>query len=122
LPLALVGLTTVDRRRLHFVVAATVMLLFTLGTVVSVAAFRLWPGMRFFRHIVLVSPLVKVLAVFVAGIGFERLIEIGQIRRRTLVRISAIAAAIVLLGGAWYAQDLSQAPAALPHYMDPDPA
>ena len=122
LPLALIGLATVDRRRLHFVVAAAVMLLFTLGTVVSVAAFRLWPGMQFFRHIVLVSPLVKVLAVFVAGIGFERLLDIEQIRRRALVRITAIAAAIVLLGGAWFAQDLAQSPAALPHYMDPDPA
>jgi hypothetical protein len=122
LPLALVGLATVDRRRLHFVVAATVMLLFTLGTVVSVAAFRLWPGMRFFRHIVLVSPLVKVLAVFVAGIGFERLLDLGQIRQRALVRITTIAAAIVLLGGAWFAQDLARSPAALPHYMDPDPA
>ena len=78
LPLALVGLITVDRRRLHFVVMAIVMLLFTLGTLISIAAFRVWPGMRFFRHIALVSPFVKVLLIFVAGIGFERLFGVTE--------------------------------------------
>jgi hypothetical protein len=117
LPLALVGVVTADRRRLHFVVLATIMALFTLGTLVSVVAFRVWPGMRFFRHIALVSPLVKVLLVFVAGVGFERLVE----RRGALVRAAAFAAAIVLLGGAWLALDLARSPTRL-HYMDPDPA
>jgi hypothetical protein len=121
LPLTLVGLVTVDRRRFHFVVAATVMLLFTLGTVVSVAAFRVWPGMRFFRHIALVSPLVKVLIVFVAGIGLERLLDFAP-PRRTLVRVSAIAAAIVLLAGAGVALNLARSPSPQLHYMDPDPA
>ena len=121
LPLTLVGMATVDRRRLHFVVVAAVMLLFTLGTVVSVAAFHMWPGMRFFRHIALVSPLVKVLAVFVAGIGFERLLDRGSGWRQAQVRAWASAAAIVLLGGAWLAWHVAQSPAALPRYMDPDP-
>ena len=44
LPLTLVGLVTVDRRRFHFVAVATVMLLFSLGTPVSVAAFHLCPA------------------------------------------------------------------------------
>jgi hypothetical protein len=119
LPLTIVGLVTGDRRRLHFVVAATVMLLFTLGTLVSIAAFRVWPGMRFFRHIALVSPLVKVLIVFVAGIGFE---QVFDIRRRTLVRAAAIAAAIVLLAGGGFALNLARSPAPQLRYMDPDPA
>ena len=113
LPLALVGLVTVDRRRLHFVVMAIVMLLFTLGTLISTAAFHVWPGMRFFRHIALVSPFVKVLLIFVAGIGFERLFGTCTDRRR-IVRAAAIAAAIVLLAGAWLALDLAQSPSALP--------
>ena len=115
LPLALVGLVTVDRRRLHFVVMAIVMLLFTLGTLISIAAFLAWPGMRFFRHIALVSPFVKVLLIFVAGIGFERLFGL----RKT--RAVAIAAAFVLIAGAWLALDLAQSPSTLLHYMDPDP-
>ncbi len=120
LPLALVGLLTADRRRVHFVVLAIVMLLFTLGTLVSVAAFHVWPGMRFFRHIALVSPLVKVLLVFVAGIGFERLFEHHD--RRAFVRAAGLAAAIVLFGGAWLALNLARSPVTLLHYMDPDPA
>jgi hypothetical protein len=119
LPLALVGLATTDRRRVHFVVLAIVMLLFTLGTPVSIAAYQLWPGMRFFRHIALVSPLVKVLLVFVAGIGFERLI--GSPDRSRMVRAAAAGAAIVLLAGAWLALDLAQSSTQL-RYMDPDPA
>ncbi len=119
LPLALVGLLTADRRRVHFVVLAIVMLLFTLGTLVSVAAFNVWPGMRFFRHIALVSPLVKVLLVFVAGIGFERLFEPHD--RRALVRAAGLAAAIVLFGGAWLALNLARSPVTILHYMDPDP-
>jgi hypothetical protein len=115
LPLALVGLATVDRQRLHFVVMAVVMLLFTLGTLISIAAFLVWPGMRFFRHIALVSPFVKVLMIFVAGIGFERLFGLRK------SRAAAVAAAIVLLAGAWLALDLAQSPSTLPRYMDPDP-
>ncbi len=121
LPLALVGLVTVDRRRLHFVVMAIVMLLFTLGTLISIAAFRVWPGMRFFRHIALVSPFVKVLLIFVAGIGFERLFGRGGTDRKWMMRAAAIAAAIVLIAGAWLALDLAQSPSTLLHYMDPDP-
>jgi hypothetical protein len=120
LPMALVGLLTTDRRRVHFVVLAIVMLLFTLGTLVSIAAFHVWPGMRFFRHIALVSPLVKVLLVFVAGIGFERLFEGHD--RRAFVRAAGFGAAIVLLGGAWLALNLARSPVTLLHYMEPDPA
>ena len=95
------------------------MLLFTLGTLVSTAAFHVWPAMRFFRHIALVSPLVKVLLVFVAGIGFERLFERHD--RRAFVRAAGLVASIVLLGGAWLALDLARSPVTILHYMDPDP-
>ena len=39
-----------------------------------------------------------------------------------MTRAAAIAAAIVLLAGAWLALDLAQSPSTLLHYMDPDPA
>jgi hypothetical protein len=128
LPLALAGLFAVDRRRAHFVVLATVMLLFTLGTLVAIAAFTVWPGMRFFRHIALVSPFVKVLVVFVAGIGFERIFDVrperalDSARARALVRAAGLGAAIVLLGGASLAVNLARSPGTQLLYMDPDPA
>jgi hypothetical protein len=121
LPLSLVGLLTVDRRRVHFVVLAIVLLLFSLGTLVSIAAFNIWPTMRFFRHIALVSPLVKVLLVFVAAIGFEQIVGAPP-GRRALVRAAGLAAAVVLLGGAWLALSLARPPVTQLHYMDPDPA
>src|SRR5581483_11721081 len=60
LPLCLLGTTVVDKSRLHLLLVTIVLLLFTLGTFVSTALFYLWPGMKFFRHIGLVSPLVRV--------------------------------------------------------------
>ena len=72
-PLLLCGLIVVDRRRLHLVLTAGMLLLFTLSTPISRLVYYAWPGMWYFRHIGLVSSLVKVLFCFVAGLGFERL-------------------------------------------------
>ena len=116
-PLLLAGVFMVDRRRVHFVLLAATLLLFTLGTVVATASFYLWPGMKYFRHIGLVSPLVRVLFCFVAGIGFEALFD-ARDRRTFAVRTAAIGSALLLLGGAWLAQDLARSEPML-SYMDP---
>ena len=116
-PLLLAGVFMVDRRRVHFVLLAATLLLFTLGTVVATASFYLWPGMKYFRHIGLVSPLVRVLFCFVAGIGFEALFD-ARDRRSFAVRTAAIGSALLLLGGAWLAQDLARSEPML-SYMDP---
>ena len=81
-PLLLSGLIVVDRRRLHLVLTAGMLLLFTLSTPISRFAYYGWPGMRYFRHIGLVSSLVKVLFCFVAAIGFERLFAAGATREQ----------------------------------------
>jgi hypothetical protein len=70
-PLLLSGLAVVDRRRIHLVLTAGLLLLFTLSTPISRLVYYAWPGMWYFRHIGLVSSLVKVLLCFVAGLGFE---------------------------------------------------
>ena len=93
------------------------LLLFTLGTFVATASFYLWPGMKYFRHIGLVSPLVRVLFCFVAGIGFEALFD-ARDRRAFAVRAAAIGSALLLLAGAWLAQDLARSERML-SYMDP---
>ena len=97
-PMVVAGLLGVDRRRLHFVVLGAVLLLFTLGTPVSAALYWTWPGMRYFRHIGLVSPLVKVIAAFVAGIGFEYLFDTAGARRRRILAATA-GAALLVAGG-----------------------
>ena len=46
LPLTLVVVLVVDRHRVHFLLVALVLLLFTLGTPVASALFYTWPGMK----------------------------------------------------------------------------
>ena len=115
-PLAIAGLLT-DRRRAHFVLITGLLLLFTMGSLVSVLAFYLWPGMRYFRHLGLVSPVVKVFLCFVAGAGFERLFMSGA-PRPWITRALAAAGAVLLLSAAWQAAALSRSPAAAKAYVD----
>ena len=117
-PLLLCGLAVVDRRRLHLVLYATLLLLFTLATPVAVAAFYVWPGMKFFRHIGLVSPLVKVLFCFVAGIGFEWLFEPHPLRSKLAIRAAATAGALLLTASAWLALHIAGSASATRQYVD----
>jgi len=91
-PLAVLGALVAKRQRLHLVLLALIMALFVHATVVSKILFYVWPMMRYFRHLALVAPLVRVLLCLVAGIGFEWLFLQRSARRARL-------AAQVLLGG-----------------------
>ncbi len=93
LPLAVIGL---NRRQLHFAIAAILVLLFTLATPLATALFHVWPGMKYFRHIGLVSPLVRVLVCFTAGIGFDWLIH--QRGRRLAVAGVVLSVALMAIG------------------------
>jgi hypothetical protein len=117
-PLVLCGLVVADPRRLHLVLLAATMLLFTLGTFVSVAAYYAWPGMHYFRHIGLVSPLVKVLCCFVAGIGFEWLFDPAAPPRPWAVRTAAVAGALVLVAAAALAITIARSGPAIGGYVD----
>ena len=118
MPLLLCGLLVADRRRIHLVLFAVTMLSFTLGTIVSVALYYAWPGMTYFRHIGLVSPLVKVFFCFVAGIGFEWLFERHPSRSKWAVRAAATMAALLLMIGAWQALRISRSGPAIGAYVD----
>jgi hypothetical protein len=115
-PLLVSGLILVDRRRFHLVLTAGILLLFTLSTPVSRIVYYAWPGMWYFRHIGLVSSLVKVLFCFVAGVGFEWLFASQPGRRRSTVRAVAVAGATVLAAGAWWAMATASSPAATDRY------
>ena len=106
-PLLLCGVVTIDRRRAHFMLIAATLLLFSMGTFVSTAVFYVWPGMKYFRHIGLVTPLVKVLLCFIAGVGFEWLFDAPDThgaRRRCL---AGVGCAALLRCAAWMAHDLA---------------
>jgi len=91
--LAIIGMT---RRQRHFAITSLVVLLFTLATPLAMALFYLWPGMKYFRHLGLVSPLVRVLLCFVAGIGFDWLIH--QRGRRLAVAGTVLSAILIAMG------------------------
>ena len=114
-PLLVAGLIAVDRRRVHFVLTAALLLLFTLSTPLSRLVCYAWPGMCF-RHIGLVSSLVKVLFCFVAGIGFEFLFK-ANAWKRAAIRAVAVLGAIGLGTGAWWAMNTASSTTALNRYV-----
>jgi hypothetical protein len=59
------------KQNLHFLLMIIVLLLFSMGTFVSVFFYYTWPMMKYFRHISLVTPIVKVFLCFLAGFGFD---------------------------------------------------
>jgi hypothetical protein len=118
IPLGLCGLAVADRQRIHLVFVAATMLLFTLATPVSALAYHAWPGMNYFRHIGLVSPLVKVLLCFVAGIAFEWLFDPERRYGRRAVGVAAVAAAVSLVASAWLASHIVGSTSAIRAYVD----
>lgn len=98
--LVLAGLVFGMRRaRVPPTVTAAVVLLFSMGTVVSLWAYRFWPLMDSYRHLALVSSIVRVLLCFLAGWGFETVFVSGRHGRLAAGAMAAGAAAAAYL--AW---------------------
>ena len=117
LPLTLVAVLVVDRHRVHFLLVTLVLLLFTLGTPVSSALFYTWPGMKFFRHIGLVSPLVRVGLCFAAGVAFEAIVA-GERRQPNCLRFASVLLSVLLLAAGIFAHRLSSDQAATRALVD----
>ncbi len=79
-------------------VTATILLLFCAGTTLTKAAYYLFPGFKYFRHIGLTAPMLKLFLVFLAGYGFEHLLDKKDQLKPYLV---AIAVYCVLIGSGW---------------------
>ncbi len=73
LPLIYAGIITcvVQRRNLHFIYLIIVLLFFSAGTFVSVFFYYNWPLMKFYRHLSLMTPIIKLFFCFLAAFGFE---------------------------------------------------
>lgn len=75
LGMLLLGFFARERRRgLAFFAAAAVLFLFSLGGVLATAMYHAWPMMKFYRHLALTAPLIKLFLILWAGIGFEALV------------------------------------------------
>ena len=74
IPFILLGLIfNTNKRNIHFALTTLVLLLFGMGTPVSMLFYYCWPKMDYFRHLALVAPVVKVFLCFLAGFGFDAL-------------------------------------------------
>ena len=72
IPLIILGIMFgINGKNAHFFLTVAVLLLFSMGTFVSVFFYYCWPMMKYFRHLALVSPIIKIFLCFMAGFGFE---------------------------------------------------
>jgi hypothetical protein len=79
LPLVLCGLVwNLKKEHAHFWLLVLVLTLIVAGTALAAALYYLWPGMKYFRHLVLLSPLARLFVCFLAGFGWEGLAVRGS--------------------------------------------
>ncbi len=74
IPFILLGLIfNSNRQNIHFYLTVIILFLFSMGTFISVFFYYSWPMMKYFRHLMLISPMIKVFLCFLAGFGFDAL-------------------------------------------------
>lgn len=56
----------------------------------AVLLYYVWPAMKFFRHLSLVSPVAKVFIIFFSGITLDRLMDSAHRPSRTALMVSAV--------------------------------
>lgn len=87
------------RQNGHFLFMVIVLLLFSMGTFVSAFFYYGWPMMKYFRHVMLVSPIIKVFLCFLAGVGFDAVIfKNDRWKNHLCMKIPFIFIAIFMLG------------------------
>lgn len=98
-PLIFLGIVTNTRKiNLHFLLMVIVLLLFSMGTFVSVFFYYAWPMMKFFRHLMLVSPLIKVFLCFLAGFGLDAvLFHHSRPKNSKIFKVALALAALAML-------------------------
>lgn len=98
-PFVLLGFICVNRKNLHFLLTMIVLLLFAMGTFVSVVFYYVWPMMKYFRHLALVSPIIKVLLCFLAGFGFDAVFfNKSRWQNPLMVKTLLISSSVFMLG------------------------
>ncbi len=71
LPLIFIGAASRNKNKYPFLIGAIFFLMFSLATPIAVLSYYGWPMMKFFRHIGLITPLIKFYLCFLAGFAFE---------------------------------------------------
>jgi len=99
-PFILLGLIlNSNKQNFHFLLTIIVLLFFSMGTFVSVLFYYCWPMMKFFRHLALVSPIIKVFLCFMAGFGFDAVFfNKSRWENRIIVKSSLALSSLLMLG------------------------
>ncbi len=92
LPLMLFGIVVDWRRSFALAATAALLILFSAGIFPASLFWHVWPFMKYFRHVGMLGPLVKVFLILLAGRGFEAAFVSG---RRT--RLELLMAAVFLI-------------------------
>ncbi len=99
-PFILSGLISgTNRQNLHFFLIVMILLLFSMGTFVSVFFYYSWPMMKYFRHLALVSPVIKIFLCFGAGFGFDALFfNKSRWQNPLTIKVTSALFALLMLG------------------------
>ena len=97
IPLIFIGTVSKNRNKYPFLIGALFFLLFSLGTPVASMAYYGWPMMKYFRHIGLITPLIKFYLCFLAGFGFEELFDFDKDQEDQRVYFKSLFSGTLLL-------------------------
>lgn len=102
-PLAAIGLLTLPRRLWHLPLLAGTLLLISAGTWLARGVYYAWPMMKYYRHLALLCPYIKVIGCFVAGWGFQVVFggTMPWRRIRRVMPLLGVAAGVLMLFLAW---------------------
>lgn len=105
LALALLGLLRLRRRHRHIALLTVLLFLISQGTLIAAAFYYVWPMMKYYRHLSLLSCFIKLFLCFLAAAGFESLLRrhVGKNEKFVLWPLAAgfavVSAALVYFSG-----------------------
>jgi hypothetical protein len=79
------GLCHLRRKTCPLFLTTIILLLFSHGTIIAKIFYYLWPMMKYFRHLSLITPLIKLFLIFIAGCGLEAIYLYEKHRRYKLI-------------------------------------
>lgn len=67
-----------ERMRYPLLALTLFLILFSMATPLSEAMFYLWPGMKYFRHLGLIAPVIKIFLIILSAFGLEYLLSVHE--------------------------------------------
>lgn len=99
LPMILIALLNFkDRKSLPLKLTAIIFILFGMGTIISQLYYYSFPLMKFYRHLSLTSPIIKLFLCILAGLGLDQIIvEVKKINIRKPFSLWILLSCMLLL-------------------------